>query len=127
VPGEIRTRREFYDYEAKYVDEDTELIVPAELDERQVQEAQRLAIRAGEILECEGFGRVDFLMERATGAFLVNEVNSLPGFTESSMFPRLWEATGLPYPALLDRLIELAQDRHRARSRLETVYRRPEA
>jgi D-alanine-D-alanine ligase len=127
VPGEIRTRREFYDYEAKYVDEDTELIVPAELDERQVQEVQRLAVRAGEILECEGLGRVDFLMERATGVFLVNEVNSLPGFTESSMFPRLWEATGLPYPALLDRLIELAQDRHRARSRLETVYRRPES
>jgi D-alanine-D-alanine ligase len=126
VPGEIRTRREFYDYEAKYVDEDTELCVPAELDEAQTRAVQRLAIRAGEALECEGLGRVDFLLERATGTFLVNEVNSLPGFTESSMYPRLWEASGLPYPALLDRLIELAQDRHRVRSRLETVYRRPE-
>jgi len=123
VPGEIRTRHEFYDYEAKYVDEDTELLVPAELDEEQTREVQRLAIRAGEVLDCEGLGRVDFLMERASGAFLVNEVNSLPGFTESSMFPRLWEASGLPYPALLDRLIELALERHRTRARLETVYR----
>jgi D-alanine-D-alanine ligase len=127
VPGEIRTRREFYDYEAKYVDEDTELIVPADLDEQQTRAVQRLAIRAGEVLECEGLGRVDFLMDRATGAFSVNEVNSLPGFTESSMFPRLWEASGLPYPALLDRLIELAQERHRVRGRLETLYRRPES
>jgi len=126
VPGEIRTHHEFYDYEAKYVDEDTELIIPAELDERQVRTAQRLAIRAGEILECEGLGRVDFLMDRATGALWVNEVNSLPGFTEVSMYPKLWEASGLPYPALLDRLIELALDRHRVRGKLETVYRRPE-
>jgi D-alanine-D-alanine ligase len=123
VPGEIRTRREFYDYEAKYVDEDTELLIPAELDEEAVRTAQSLAIRAGEVLECEGLGRVDFLMDRATGAFFVNEVNSLPGFTESSMYPKLWEATGLPYPALLDRLIELALERHRERSRLETLYR----
>jgi len=123
VPGEIRTRHEFYDYEAKYVDEDTELLVPAELDEEQTREVQRLAVRAGEVLDCEGLGRVDFLMERASGAFLVNEVNSLPGFTESSMFPRLWEASGLPYPALLDRLIELALERHRTRAQLETVYR----
>jgi D-alanine-D-alanine ligase len=126
VPGEIRTRHEFYDYEAKYVDEETELLVPAELDDAQTRTVQQLAIRAGRALECEGLGRVDFLMERSTGSFLVNEVNSLPGFTESSMFPRLWEASGLPYPALLDRLIELAQDRHRVRGRLETVYRRPE-
>ena len=123
VPGEIRTRHEFYDYEAKYVDEETELVIPAELDEQQVRTAQRLAIRAGEILECEGLGRVDFLLERSTGRFHVNEVNSLPGFTEVSMYPKLWEASGLPYPALLDRLIELALDRHRVRSRLETVYR----
>ena len=123
LPGEIRTRHEFYDYEAKYVDEDTELIIPADLDERQVRTAQRLAIRAGELLECEGLGRVDFLLERATGEFYVNEVNSLPGFTEVSMYPKLWEASGLPYPALLDRLIELALERHRVRDQLETVYR----
>jgi D-alanine-D-alanine ligase len=126
VPGEIRTRRDFYDYEAKYVDEETELIVPADLGEEEARAAQRLAIRAGELLECEGLGRVDFLLESATGVLYVNEVNSLPGFTESSMFPRLWEASGLAYPALLDRLIELALERHRVRGRLETVYRRPE-
>jgi D-alanine-D-alanine ligase len=127
LPGEIRTRHSFYDYEAKYVDEDTELLIPADLDERQTRTVQQLAIRAGELLECQGLGRVDFLMDRSTGAFTVNEVNSLPGFTEVSMYPKLWEATGLPYPALLDRLIELALERHRVRSRLETVYRRPEA
>jgi D-alanine-D-alanine ligase len=126
LPGEIRTRHEFYDYEAKYVDEDTELVIPADLDEQQVRSAQRLAIRAGEILECEGLGRVDFLLDRATGELYVNEVNSLPGFTEVSMYPKLWEASGLPYPALLDRLIELALDRHRIRAKLETVYRRPQ-
>jgi D-alanine-D-alanine ligase len=126
LPGEIRTRHEFYDYEAKYVDEDTELVIPADLDEQQIRTAQRIAIRAGEILECEGLGSVDFLLDRATGEFHVNEVNSLPGFTEVSMYPKLWEASGLPYPALLDRLIELALDRHRVRARLETVYRRPE-
>ena len=77
-----------------------------------------------QVLEGEGLGRVDFLMERETGEFFVNEVNSLPGFTDVSMFPRLWEASGLAYPALLDRLIELALERHRTRSELETVYRR---
>jgi D-alanine-D-alanine ligase len=85
---------------------------------------QALAIRAMQALEGEGLGRADFLMERETGEFFVNEVNSLPGFTDASMFPRLWEASGLAYPALLDRLIELALERHRTRSELETVYRR---
>jgi D-alanine-D-alanine ligase len=124
VPGEIRTHHEFYDYEAKYVDEATELLVPAPLDAEQTRRVQALAIRAMQMLEGEGLGRADFLMERATGEFFVNEVNSLPGFTEVSMFPRLWEASGLAYPALLDRLIELALERHRTRSELETVYRR---
>jgi D-alanine-D-alanine ligase len=126
VPGEIRTRRDFYDYEAKYVDEDTELIVPAPLDEEASEEVRSLAIRAMQVLEGEGLARVDFLLERETGRFFVNEVNSLPGFTDVSMFPRLWEASGLAYPALLDRLIELAFERHRSRAELETVYRRPE-
>jgi D-alanine-D-alanine ligase len=125
VPGEIRTRREFYDYVAKYVDEETELLIPAPLDAEQTRRAQELAIEAMRLLEGEGFGRADFLMERETGELYLNELNSLPGFTEGSMFPRLWEASGLPYPALLDRLIELALERHGARGRLETVYRRP--
>jgi D-alanine-D-alanine ligase len=124
VPGEIRTPHEFYDYEAKYVDEDTELLVPAPLDEEQTETVRSLAIRAFRTLEGAGLGRVDFLLDRATGEVYVNEVNSLPGFTEVSMFPRLWEASGLPYPALLDRLIELALERHRTRASLETTYRR---
>jgi len=124
VPGEIRTRRAFYDYEAKYVDEETQLLVPAPLDPEQTERVRGLAIEAMRVVEGEGLGRADFLLERATGEFFLNEVNSLPGFTDVSMFPRLWEASGLPYPALLDRLIELALERHRARSALETVYRR---
>jgi D-alanine-D-alanine ligase len=124
LPGEIRTHHEFYDYEAKYVDEATELLVPAPLDAEQTRRVQALAIRAMQVLEGEGLGRADFLMERETGEFFVNEMNSLPGFTDGSMFPRLWEASGLAYPALLDRLIELALERHRTRSELETVYRR---
>jgi len=124
VPGEIRTDREFYDYEAKYADETTDLLVPAPLSEAQTQRVRRLAIEAMQALEGAGLGRVDFLLERETGEFFVNEVNSLPGFTEVSMYPRLWDASGLPYPALLDRLIELALARHRERSALETVYRR---
>ncbi len=124
VPGEIRTGHEFYDYEAKYVDEDTELLVPAPISESQTRRVQELAIAAVEILEGAGLARVDFLLDRATGEFYVNEVNSLPGFTEGSMYPRLWEASGLPYPALLDRLIELALERHREGAAIETVYRR---
>ena len=83
-----------------------------------------LAVRAMVAHEGAGLGRDDFLLERSTGEFWVNEVNSLPGFTEVSMFPRLWEASGLPYPALLDRLVELALERHRERESLETLYRR---
>ena len=124
VPGEIRTQREFYDYEAKYVDEDTELLIPAPIDDAQRERAQQLAVRAFEALEGSGIGRVDFLLDRHTGEFFVNEVNSLPGFTEGSMFPLLWNASGLSYPALLDRLIELALERHRATSAFETQYRR---
>jgi D-alanine-D-alanine ligase len=124
VPGEIRTKREFYDYEAKYVDEDTELLVPAPVSEALAGELRAAAIRAFETLEGEGLGRVDFLVDRETDAFFVNEVNSLPGFTDVSMYPKLWEASGLPYPALLDRLIELALERHRGRRALVTQYTR---
>jgi D-alanine-D-alanine ligase len=123
IPGEIRPRREFYDYEAKYVDEATELLVPAPLDDGKVEETRQLALRAYRVLEGTGLGRVDFLLERDTQALYVNEVNSLPGFTEVSMYPRLWEASGLPYPQLLDRLIELALERRRERAGLETIYR----
>lgn len=124
VPGEIRPRREWYDYEAKYVDESTDLLVPAPLSDDEAERVRDLALRAFRALEGAGLGRVDFLMERASGALYLNELNSLPGFTEVSMYPRLWEATGLPYPQLLDRLIELALARHRRRSKLETLFRR---
>ncbi len=124
IPGEIRPRGEFYDYESKYVDEDTELLAPAPLEPEQTEQVRRLAIEAFRICEGSGMARVDFFLERGTGRFFLNELNSLPGFTEVSMYPRLWDASGLPYPALLDRLVELALERHRRRGALETTYRR---
>jgi D-alanine-D-alanine ligase len=124
VPGEIRPRRDWYDYEAKYVDESTELLVPAPISDDEAELVRDLALRAYRTLEGAGLGRVDFLLSRSSGKFYLNEINSLPGFTEVSMYPRLWEASGLPYPQLLDRLIELALDRHNRRSRLETTFRR---
>jgi len=124
VPGEIRTRREWYDYEAKYVDEDTELLVPAPISEALAAKLRDVALKAFRVLEGDGIARVDFLVHKDTNEFYVNELNSLPGFTEVSMYPRMWEASGLPYPALLDRLIELALERHREKSKLETQYRR---
>jgi D-alanine-D-alanine ligase len=123
VPGEIRTGRDWYDYEAKYVDEDTELLIPAPVSDALAEALRDAAIRAFQALEGSGIGRVDFLVHRESDAFYVNEVNSLPGFTDVSMYPKLWEASGLPYPALLDRLIELAMARHHAASRLETQYK----
>jgi D-alanine-D-alanine ligase len=124
VVGEIRTRREFYDYEAKYVDEDTELLVPAPISDELSERLRALAIEAFQVLEGDGLARVDFVVDRNTEEFFVNEVNSLPGFTDVSMYPQLWQATGLPYPALLDRLIELGMERHHRRSVLETQYSR---
>jgi len=124
VVGEIVPKREFYDYESKYVDEDTELLVPAPLDEATAERARTLALRAFRLLEGAGLARVDFFLDRRTGELFLNELNSLPGFTEVSMYPRLWRATGLSYAALLDRLIELALARHRRRAGLERTYRR---
>jgi len=124
VVGEIVPKREFYDYESKYVDEDTELRVPAPLDDDVAERARSLALRAFRVLEGSGLARVDFFLDRDTGELFLNELNSLPGFTEVSMYPRLWQASGLPYPALLDRLIELALERHRRRSELQRTYRR---
>jgi len=120
IPGEIRATRSFYDYDAKYLDEATELIIPAQLDAGQTEAIRTTAIRAYQTLEAEGMARVDFLVDRETGQFFLNELNSLPGFTGGSMYPKLWEATGRPYSALLDRLIELALERHDRRAKLET-------
>lgn len=123
VPGEIVTGHDFYDYEAKYFDGDTELLVPAPLSEEQTQTARDFALRAVRALEGEGLARVDFLLDRHSDELFISEVNSIPGFTETSMYPRLWDASGLAYPALLDRLIELAIARHRTRASLETLFK----
>ena len=122
VPGEIRPSREFYDYQAKYVDDDSELVIPAPLRDDQTAEARRLALETYKALECSGMGRVDLLLESGTEEFYVNELNTLPGFTSISMYPRLWEASGVPCPELIDRLINLAIERHEKRSKLRTSY-----
>jgi D-alanine-D-alanine ligase len=124
VPGEIVPKADWYDYESKYVDEATELLIPAALDEEQTGLVRQLAVEAFRVLEGAGMARVDFFVDRETGRVLLNEVNSLPGFTEVSMYPKLWQASGVPYPALLDRLIELALERGRSRQALERTYRR---
>jgi D-alanine-D-alanine ligase len=112
VPGEIIPSRELYDYEAKYLDEGSRLLIPAPLTEQQTQEVQRLAVGAFRAIECCGLARVDFFLERATGHILLNEIHTMPGFTSISMYPKLWEASGVPYKELIDRLIQLALERH---------------
>lgn len=120
VPGEILPAGEFYDYESKYVDARSAGVVPAALTTAQTAEIRRLAVEAYRAIEGAGMARVDFLLSRSTGRLYVSEVNTIPGFTTISMFAKLWAATGLDYPQLLDRLIELAFDRHRARANLRT-------
>jgi D-alanine-D-alanine ligase len=121
VPGEIEPSREFYDYEAKYVEE-SKSIVPAPLDDATAAEVRRLATEAFLAVEASGFARVDFLLSRETRRLYVNEINTIPGFTTISMFPKLWEATGLGYRALLDRLVDLAFERHAARQTFRTSH-----
>ncbi len=116
VPGEIIPAADFYDYNDKYHDGAAKLIIPAELSRTEVSEIERLARAAYTALRVEGMGRVDFLYEEGGRGFLLNEINTIPGFTPISMYPKMWEATGLSYPALIDALIELALDRHARRS-----------
>ena len=115
LPGEIIPRSGFYDYQAKYLDDSAELVVPAPLRPDQVEQIQRLALRSFQVLECRGMGRVDFFLEKATQDIYVNEINTIPGFTSISMYPKLWQASGLPYSELIDRLIQLALEGHRRR------------
>lgn len=122
VPGEIIPSREFYDYDAKYASEDSRLLIPAPLSLEQVAEAQRLAIGTFKALEGSGLGRVDLFLDRGTGQFYVNEINTMPGFTSISMYPKLWEASGIAYPELIDRLVSLALERHEEKNRLRTKY-----
>jgi D-alanine-D-alanine ligase len=115
VPCEILPSRDFYDYEDKYLLNKAQTIVPADLTPEQTQEIQRLAVACYQAVECEGMARVDFLLETATGKFFINEINTIPGFTSISMYPKMWEASGLAFSALVDRLIELAMERHEIR------------
>jgi D-alanine-D-alanine ligase len=120
VPGEVIPSREFYDYEAKYLDDGSRTVVPAELDPSQVAEIQQLAIAAFRAVDAAGMSRVDFLLSRTTGAIYLNEINTIPGFTTISMYSKMWEASGIAYPALVDRLIQLALERHAEKQRLRT-------
>ncbi|NLE76925.1 MAG: D-alanine--D-alanine ligase [Chloroflexi bacterium] len=122
IPGEIVPCREFYDYRAKYVEAGSELLIPAPLDHRTSEEVRRLAMAAYRALDCAGMARVDFLLDRENGRLYLNEVNTIPGFTPISMYPKLWEASGLGYTALIDRLIELALERHADKAHNLTSY-----
>ena len=121
VAGEIFPGREFYDYEAKYLDTSSRTAIPADLSPQQMAEVQRLSIAAFKAIDACGMSRVDFLLSRSTGALVLNEINTIPGFTTISMFAKLWEASGLSYPALVDRLIELAVERHQERQGRRTT------
>jgi D-alanine-D-alanine ligase len=117
IPGEIVPHREFYDYKAKYLEEGTALVIPAPLTKKQVAAFQDYAVRAFRAIDGAGMARCDFFLERRTGKIFVNELNTIPGFTAISMYPKLWEASGLPYPELIDRLIKLALELHREKAR----------
>jgi D-alanine-D-alanine ligase len=118
VPGEIVPCKEFYDYEAKYLMQGSELRIPAPIDAATAREVQRIAIAAFQAVDASGLARVDFFLHRDTGKIYLNEVNTMPGFTKISMYPKMWEASGLPYPRLIDRLIALGLSRHDERGRL---------
>ncbi len=117
VPGEIVPHREFYDYAAKYLEEGTQLLIPADLKLAQVQKIQQYAVDAFRALELSGMARVDFFLEKKGGKIYLNEVNTIPGFTSISMYPKLWEATGIPFRELIDKLIELALEQHAEKAR----------
>jgi D-alanine-D-alanine ligase len=120
VPGEIVSTREFYDYEAKYLDDGVRLLIPAPIDDALAARVRELSLAAFRAVEGEGMARVDFLLPDDGGPLVLNEVNTIPGFTSVSMYPKLWEATGVPYPELLSRLIALAIERHEHKQRLRT-------
>lgn len=122
IPGEIIPKHEFYSYEAKYIDENGAIPkIPARLSKKQIAEVQKTAVQVFKILECSGMARVDFFL-KPNGKFIVNEINTIPGFTKISMYPKLWEASGIPYPKLLDSLIELALKKKRKKDKLKRSY-----
>jgi D-alanine-D-alanine ligase len=122
VPGEIVPSREFYDYQAKYLEDGSVATIPAPITPAQADEVRRLAIAAFKAIDAAGMARVDFLLDGGSGTIYLNEVNTIPGFTTISMYAKLWAASGVPYSALLDRLIQLALERHREKQELRTSY-----
>ena len=122
VVGEVVPSNEFYDYRAKYVDNASRLYIPAEIPAETTEAIRAAAVAAFLALDLSGLARVDFFLDKDSGAIYVNEVNTMPGFTQISMYPKLWEASGIPYPALLDRLIELGIERHADKQRNRTSY-----
>ncbi len=124
VPGEVLPSREFYSYESKYVDGTSGLLIPAPLPIDIAEEISRMAVIAYKAIDCAGMARVDFFIEKASGTIYLSELNTIPGFTSISMYPKLWEASGLPYSGLVDRLVELAIERKADRDRTERRFRR---
>ncbi len=125
IPGEIVPHREFYDYAAKYLEEGTRLLIPADLKPVQVKKFQHLAVQAFRALELSGMARVDFFLGKEGGKIYLNEVNTIPGFTSISMYPKLWEASGVPFPQLIDKLIELALEQHAEKVRTKYAIELP--
>jgi D-alanine-D-alanine ligase len=125
VPGEIIPAAEFYSYQAKYHNEHSELFIPAELPQDVSEQIRKLAIKAYQAIDCAGMARVDFLLDKESGEYYLNEVNTIPGFTKISMYPKLWEASGLDYPSLIDELINLALERKTEREKSEFRYSDP--
>lgn len=123
VPGEILPSREFYSYESKYIDGTSGLVIPAQLPAETSEQIRVIAIQAYRAIDCSGMARVDFFVENETNRVYLNELNTIPGFTQISMYPKLWEASGLPYPQLVDRLIELAMNRKADRDRTSHTFR----
>jgi len=124
VPGEVLPSREFYSYEAKYEDGSSGLVIPAQLSPEQTDLLCKLAIQATKAIDCAGMARVDFFLEKGSGKIYLNEVNTIPGFTSISMYPKLWAASDLPYANLVERLIQLAIERKNERNRTERRFRR---
>jgi D-alanine-D-alanine ligase len=117
VPGEIVPVKEFYDYEAKYLTEGSDLIIPANLSRKQTKQVREMAVAAFQAVDCAGLARVDFLMDPKSERIYVNEINTMPGFTSISMYPKMWAASGLSYAKLIDRLIQLGIERHKEKQR----------
>ncbi len=126
IPGEIVPHREFYDYTAKYLEEGSQILIPAKLKPAQVKTVQKYAVEAFRALELSGMARVDFFLEKRAGKIYLNEVNTIPGFTSISMYPKMWEASGIPFRELIDKLIELALEMHREKARTKYQIELPE-